>query len=128
MEKNRKVEISTIISKGSKIEGTLTIKGGIRVDGTVEGTLKTDGFLHIGKTGHAKAEVQARECLIHGKVEGDIVIQESLELESTALITGNIHARVLRVHEGAVLNGNCSMGENPVRLQEQATRGKPNLD
>ena len=111
MLKNRKVELSTIIGKGSTITGNLTIRGGIRIDGTIEGTIKTDGFLIIGNSGRAKADMYAKECLISGELDGDVTATEVLELDKTARVTGNITAKVLTVHAGAVLIGNCYTGE-----------------
>ena len=124
MEKNRKVELSTIIGKGSRIQGTLTIKGGIRIDGEIEGVIDTDGFVLIGASGQAKANIKAKECLIQGKVDGDIYVKDQLELERTAVVTGNIVSRTLRIHGGAKLNGRCTMSDNPKMPQDGEFNGK----
>lgn len=125
MEKNRKVELSTIIGKGSRIQGTLNIKGGIRIDGEIEGIIDTDGFVLIGASGLAKANIKAKECLIQGKVDGDIYVKDQLELERTAVVTGNIVSRTLRIHGGAKLNGRCTMSDNPKMPQEADLNKKP---
>ncbi len=109
MEKNRKIELSTMIGKGSTFKGTLEINGGIRIDGEIEGSISADGFILVGTSGVARAELKAKECLVSGCVEGDIHVQDQLELEKNARVKGNIVARTLRIHAGAVLNGNCSM-------------------
>jgi len=111
MLKNRKIELSTIIGKGSTIKGNLQIKGGIRIDGVIEGTLQTDGFVVIGTSGKAKADIRAKECLISGVLEGNINVSETLELDKTAWVTGDIVARVLTVNAGAIIVGNCQMGD-----------------
>jgi cytoskeletal protein CcmA (bactofilin family) len=111
MLKNRKVELSTIIGRGSNITGNLTIRGGIRIDGSIEGTIKTDGFLIIGNSGRAKADLHAKECLVSGELEGDVTATEVLELDKTARVKGNITAKILTVHAGAILIGNCYTGE-----------------
>jgi len=111
MEKNRKLEITTIIGKGSSINGTLMIKGGVKIDGEIIGTIETDGLITIGNNGVAKANIKAKECLISGKVVGDIYVQDALELDRTAVVNGNIYAKTLKIHSGAKLNGNCSMQE-----------------
>ncbi len=118
MEKNRKIELSTIIGKGSRLEGTLHIKGGIRIDGDIIGTIETDGFVLIGFSGTAKANIKAKECLIQGKVDGNLYIKDQLELEKTAVVTGDIISKVLRIHGGAQLNGHCTMSDNPKMPQE----------
>lgn len=111
MERNKKVELSTIIGKGSRIEGTLYVEGGVRIDGKIDGKIESNGFVTIGLSGEASADIKAKECLISGKVVGNINVKEGLELDRTANLTGDIVAKVLRVHTGAVFNGNSTMGE-----------------
>ena len=114
MTRNRKVELSTIIGKGSKIKGTLFIDGGVRIDGTIEGNIESSGFITIGLSGVANADIKAKECLISGKVVGNIVVDEALELDKTANLQGDIIAKVLKIHTGAVFNGSSAMGKSPV--------------
>jgi len=110
MERNKKVELSTIIGKGSKINGTLFVEGGVRIDGKVEGKIESNGFVTIGLSGEAQADIKAKECLISGKVVGNINVSEGLELDRTANLSGDVTAKILRVHTGAVFNGNSNMG------------------
>jgi len=110
MVRNRKVELSTIIGKGSKIKGTLFVDGGVRVDGEIEGRIESNGFVTIGLSGTANADVKAEECLISGKVVGNVTVSDGLELDSTANLTGNIIAKVIKIHTGAVFNGQSQMG------------------
>jgi cytoskeletal protein CcmA (bactofilin family) len=126
MERNRKVELLTIIGRGSSISGTLRIKGGVKIDGEVVGTIETDGFLTLGVNGIAKANIKAKECLITGRVDGDLYIQGALELEKTAVVNGNIHAKTLRVNLGAKLNGNCSMNDQPKMPEDKLFYAKTN--
>ena len=102
MNKNRKIELSTIIGKGSKINGTLTIQGGIRVDGEVEGSIESDGFVTIGPSGVAKADIKAEECLISGKVVGNVTCKDAVELDRTARMNGDIVAKILKIHTGFI--------------------------
>ena len=109
MNKNRKVELSTIIGKGSKIKGTLYVQGGVRVDGEIEGTIESDGFVTIGSSGVARADIKADECLISGKVIGNVTCKDAIELDRSARMNGDIVAKILKIHTGAVFNGNSSM-------------------
>lgn len=109
MQKNKKIELSTIIGKGSKISGNFNIKGGVRISGDVEGEIVTDGFITVSQTGYAKANIKAKECLVAGRVDGNIVVDDALELDKTAIVNGDIIAKALSIHTGAVLNGQCEM-------------------
>ena len=113
--KNRKIELATLVGKGSKVTGKLDIKGGIKVDGEVDGEIISDSIVIIGATGLVKANINAEECLISGKVIGDVVVKGDLELETAAKIEGNVKAKVLKVHSGAVLNGMCTMMEKQTK-------------
>ncbi len=112
MNKNRKVELSTIIGKGSKIKGTLYVQGGVRIDGEVEGTIESDGFVTIGSSGVARANIKADECLISGKVVGNVTCKDAIELDRSARMNGDIVAKILMIHTGAVFNGKSSMTSN----------------
>ena len=112
MNKNRKVELSTIIGKGSKIKGTIYVQGGIRVDGEVEGTIESDGFVTIGSSGVARADIKADECLISGKVVGNVTCKDAVELDRSARMNGDIVAKILKIHTGAVFNGSSSMNSD----------------
>lgn len=127
MLKNRKVELSTIIGKGSTIKGHLQIKGGIRVDGFIEGTLETDGFIIIGTSGKAKADIKAKECLISGVLDGNVTVTETLELDKTAQLTGDIVAKILTVNAGAVIVGTCQMGDKKPLPKSNLVRDIPTL-
>ncbi|HPR16627.1 MAG TPA: polymer-forming cytoskeletal protein [Candidatus Cloacimonadota bacterium] len=113
MARNRKVELSTIIGKGSKVTGNLFVDGGVRVDGEIEGKIESNGFVTIGISGVAKADIHADECLISGKVVGDVHVTDGLEMEETASLTGDITAKVIKIHTGAIFNGSSRMGEKP---------------
>ncbi len=117
MTRNRSVELSTIIGKGSKITGNLKVDGGVRIDGEIEGELESNGFVTIGQTGVAKASINAYECLIAGKVEGNISVKEALELDKTAILTGDITAKVVKITAGAVFNGTSKMSSSNTSKQ-----------
>lgn len=112
MNKNRKVELSTIIGKGSKIKGTLYVQGGVRIDGEIEGSIESDGFVTIGSSSVANADIKAAECLISGKVIGNVTCKDAIELDRSARMNGDIVAKILKIHTGAVFNGKSSMTSN----------------
>lgn len=107
--KGKKIQLSTILGKESKITGNLNIKGGLKIDGEIEGNITTDNIVIIGSTGKIKGNIQANECLVSGKVEGDLIISTSLEMETNSVVNGDISAKKLKIHSGATLNGMCKM-------------------
>lgn len=119
MARNRKVELSTIIGKDCIIRGEVEVKGGLRVDGEVKGSIRSDGFVTVGRSGLVNSNIEAEECLVLGDVNGDINVRSAVELDKTSRMTGNITAKILKIHEGAIFNGCSKMkeGKNEERAQ-----------
>lgn len=102
----------TIIGKAVKVEGTLAAKENIRVEGVVDGKIKTDKHLVVGEGAVINADIFATTAFIAGDVKGNVNIKDKLELSNSAKVNGNVKAKIVSMAEGAVLNGEFNMGEN----------------
>lgn len=102
----------TVIGKAVKVEGALVAKENIRVEGVVEGKVRTEKHLIIGEGAVINADINALTAYVAGDVRGNVNVKQKLELSNTAKINGNVSAKVITMAEGAILNGKCSMGEN----------------
>ena len=110
-------EMETIIGSDTQFKGSLSAKGSIRVDGTLEGDLVTAATAVIGQTGKATAQITAVNATIAGIVEGNVAVSGRLELLPTAKLYGDIKAAALIIGEGAVFKGTCQMIHNEDALQ-----------
>jgi cytoskeletal protein CcmA (bactofilin family) len=97
------------IGVGTEITGDVTTNGDIRFDGLLTGNLKTKGKVVIGETGAVKGEINCKNSVVEGKVEGKISVGELLTLKATSSLTGDIVTRRLAIEPGAKFSGNCSM-------------------
>lgn len=104
--------LGTIIGKGTKIEGTINIEGATRIDGTVTGKLIANDIVTVGSTGVVKAEIRARSIVIGGRVEGNLVASEKVELQAKAELVGDITSKSLLVEHGAIFHGNSRMKDS----------------
>ena len=105
-----KGELGTIIGKGTKIDGTINIEGSTRIDGTVTGKLESNDSVTIGPTGSVKAaEIRAKVIIVGGKVEGNLLADEKVELQSKCEVIGDISSKSLLVEHGALFHGNSKM-------------------
>lgn len=102
-------QVETIIGHSTTVKGTLVSSGALRVDGQFEGEIKTSANLIIGESGIVKATVAAKNALVAGTVNGNMDIDEKLELLPTAKINGDMKVGSLIIGEGAVFKGNCEM-------------------
>lgn len=101
----------TIISSGVIIEGKLSSKGNVRVDGTVKGDVNVTGNVTIGETGDINGQVNADIISVGGKVVGKLNAKEKVVLESKAVLKGDLVAKILVVEAGAKFDGNSKMDE-----------------
>lgn len=112
------------IGNGTTIKGDIISNGDIRVDGQLQGNLQIKGKLVIGPSGKIIGEVDCKNSEISGSVEGKLVVNELLNLRSTAKIMGDIITAKLSIEPGASFTGTCNMGGNIHEPKAPAT----NLD
>jgi len=117
------------INEGTIIKGDITSNGYFRIDGTIEGNVKTPSKVVIGKTGVIIGTLSCKNADIEGKVKGIVDISGTLSLKSTAQIEGEVVIGKLAVEPGAVFNATCLMKgskkENPP-VKTELESGKPN--
>lgn len=104
--------VISIIGPGMTIVGDCETDGTIRVEGTVEGSIRAGKAVVIGKQGRVKGDVETQDAVISGRVEGTLTAASRLELQATCHIEGQVFTRRMQLEEGAVLNGSVKMGEN----------------
>lgn len=101
-----KEEPETTLGEGVIFRGELTFERLLKIDGTFEGELISQGKIIVGPKGKVKANLNLKEAIIEGKVEGNITVQERVELRGEAIVIGDIEAKLLSVDEGVSINGN----------------------
>lgn len=103
---------TTVIAKGTVIEGKFACGENVRLDGSIHGEVKVDKRFVMGDGSYVKGNIIARDAAIKGKIKGDIQVKEALHLMDSAVIEGNITAKTMVVEEGARYNGSCRIGES----------------
>lgn len=97
------------LDAGSRISGKLYFDTPARIDGQVEGEITAKDSLVIGESAVVAAQIKAASVVVSGKVSGDIVANQRIEIRPTAKVLGNITAPILAIHEGALFEGHCAM-------------------
>jgi cytoskeletal protein CcmA (bactofilin family) len=108
-EKNKQVTLTTMIGKDCILEGKLRLKEGIRIDGIVRADIETEGFMSITESAEVTGNLKAHEILISGKVNGNVIALQTLELEKSAIVRGDVNTQNLKIHLGAQINGKMNM-------------------
>ena len=98
-----------VVAKNTSITGDITSEGDFRIDGTLEGTLKTNGRVIIGAEGFIKGKVESTNADIEGKFSGELLVHETLTIKGSANISGDVVIGKLSVEPGATFNASCAM-------------------
>lgn len=108
--------VISIIGPGMTVTGDCDTDGTLRIEGTVEGTVRAGKAVVIGKDGVVKGDVATQDAIIGGRVTGAVVAESRLELQTTCLVEGEIRARRIKLDEGGRVNGSIHTGE--VRVEQ----------
>lgn len=103
-------EPETTLGEGVTFKGELSFQRLLRIDGYFEGKLTSTGKLVVGPKGVIKSEeLQLREAIIEGKLEGNIKVDDRIELRGDAVVHGNIEAKTLSIDEGVSIIGHVKV-------------------
>lgn len=101
----RSAELATI-GKSVVVKGELSGSEDLYVDGQVEGSVALRGqTLTVGPNGKVRANVEARNVIVHGRVDGDVHATERVELRKTASLSGDISTARISIEDGAFFKG-----------------------
>lgn len=103
-------EPSAYLGKAVRLQGLMVFTGAVRIDGRVEGEIRSDGVVVIGEEATVHAKVYARTVLCQGRVTGDLVAREALLLLNPARLEGSIRAPTVVMEEGVSFNGTSLIG------------------
>ncbi len=95
----------TTLGKDTEFEGTLQFKEGLKIEGRFKGDITSEGYLIIGKTGEVTAEINVGSIIVEGKVTGNIIADDLVELRSSAQMRGDITAAKMKIEEGVLFVG-----------------------
>lgn len=99
----------SVVSAECYFQGTLSVQGSLRVDGTLEGSVDNARHVIVGTDGKIMGDVTAEIVVCGGAIEGN-VCAEMLEVLAAASIKGDIRAKKMIVEEGGRIEGHCTVG------------------
>ena len=106
----------SVVDEQLVIRGEITTEGTVRVDGRIEGRLHRADTLIVGANGVVIGDIEAREVVVAGTIEGSLVADARVEIQASASVRGDIRAATMMLHEGGTVNGHVvvSRHETPV--------------
>ncbi len=106
----------------ARIGKTVVICGEVKgsedliVDGRVEGTVNlSDSRLTIGPNANVAADLTAKDILILGQVQGNVIASGRVELRAGCTVEGDIRALRLAVEDNAIFRGKVDLTQAVVK-------------
>ena len=101
--------IDSLIGGHTRIEGDVFFSGGLRLDGSVRGKVSAlpeqPGTLVVGENGRIDGEVVVPHLVVNGTINGNVIESETLELQSSARVSGDVNYEFITVRPGAIVDG-----------------------
>ncbi len=107
--------LNGFVDSGCTIRGELEFSSYFRVDGRVEGTVRSRSELVVGEGGVVEGEVEVARCIVGGEVRGTIRAAEQVLLHAGAKVWADIHTPTLVMEDGAFLEGSVAMDSQEVK-------------
>jgi cytoskeletal protein CcmA (bactofilin family) len=113
----------TVISESTTVVGDIETRGPLMVSGHIRGDGRIGGTLSVSKAAHWEGDITAKQAVLAGKVTGKVVVEEKLEVSASAVITGEIVAKVLAIANGARIEGEVTVtsGKAILKFDEKRT-------
>src|SRR5437762_8971612 len=102
----------SIIGAGMRVVGDISADGVVKIEGSVNGTVRAAKQVLVARGGEVEGDVISREAIIGGEVRGAIYAEERVELQSTSAVHGDVSTKRLLIQEGGEINGVLRMGED----------------
>jgi cytoskeletal protein CcmA (bactofilin family) len=101
--------IDSLIGSTTRVEGNVFFTGGLRIDGTVRGNVcalpEQPGTIVLSEHARIDGEAQAAHFVVNGAINGPVHATETLELQASARVKGDVHYKSIEIHQGAVIEG-----------------------
>jgi cytoskeletal protein CcmA (bactofilin family) len=102
-------EWTGFLDQGVKLEGRLECAGTFRIDSAMKGTLVSHETLILGEHAKMEGQIDGNYVIIGGHFDGIIKASGKVEIQTKAIVTGEIHTPCLIMEPGAIFDGRCHM-------------------
>ncbi len=110
-DKHNDSKVNTILGQEVEIKGDVNVRSGILVYGRVHGCINSLGTVRTAQGSFVHGNIVAKDAVISGSVEGDLMIEGKVTLGAKSVLHGNLKAGILVVESGARFEGSCSMSQ-----------------
>lgn len=103
----------SVLDAQLSVRGDIETDGTLRVDGKLDGSIRRADVVVIGEGATVIGDISAREVIVGGSVQGNVVATTRIELQPSAVVTGDIDAGAIMIQEGCVVQGRLTVTTTP---------------
>jgi len=103
-----------VLNSDVELKGTLKFAGELTFDGKLDGDITSEGTLQLGDNAVVKGNINVSSVVVRGKVNGNIVAREKIDIKSKTEMFGDIRAPRLVIEEGVTFVGKSEVNPNKV--------------
>jgi cytoskeletal protein CcmA (bactofilin family) len=100
---------NSVVGKSIFIKGNIFSDEEVFIQGKIEGKLHSQHRVVIEKSGIVNADVEAREIIIKGTVNGNVTGSFKVEIIPEGVLNGNILSQRVKLADGAIFKGSIDM-------------------
>ena len=113
---------TTIVGADSHFKGELMFERTAKINGKFDGTITGKGELQVSQNALCKADVQAGAVAVDGRIEGNVKAGDTVRLNGSGVVKGDITAAKMVMQEGASFYGMCAVGPDAGASGGQSAR------
>jgi cytoskeletal protein CcmA (bactofilin family) len=99
----------SIIASDMTVIGDLETEGVVRIEGRIRGTVRVGSQVLVAQGAVIEGDLHTQEAVIAGQVSGAIHASERVELQATAMVSGDILTPRISIVEGGRVSGEVKM-------------------
>ena len=107
-----RIRAGGLLSSGVSINGDVTFRTELVIDGEIKGNVTSTGTLTVGEHARIIGDINVGFITVHGTVEGNVSASERCTLAAGATLRGDITAPRLAVDESATFLGSARITAN----------------
>lgn len=128
-KKIKAAQIDTLIGKNTVVKGDMHYRGGMHIEGKVQGNLIAESnektVLIVSEKGCVEGDIKGSVVILNGTIEGDVYSTATLEMAQHAKVKGNVYYKSLEMEVGAEVNGSLiHQSVSTEKIEEKHSQGQ----
>ena len=104
------MDAKTVLGPTIEVEGEIEGDEDLVIQGTVRGRIVSQRDLTVDSSGNVEATVTTNSMVVAGKLAGNVVASDKVELQKDGKMIGDIKAPRVIIADGAKFKGHIEMG------------------